>query len=70
MTKPAFWVWLLSFTVLAGVFITASLIVFRGSGSLPTYVGISAVAAAVIAVPMALVIGKAMLADDADASKS
>lgn len=64
MTRPAFWVWLLSFTVLAGVFITASLILFRGSGSLPMYVAGSAIAAAVIGVPTALMIGKSMLADE------
>jgi hypothetical protein len=53
MLKIASIVWSLAFTVLAGVFVTATLLIPACKGQLALWISTAAVSAAVIAAPLA-----------------
>ncbi len=60
MTKPALFIWLIAAPVLAGIFITALLLIPSAEPALRTWVVIASLAAAVMAVPFSLRIGKTL----------
>jgi hypothetical protein len=58
--KPAFWIWLLAPPVLTGMFITVLLMMPSLAPTLGRWIVLSAAASAVLAVPLSLVVGKAL----------
>ena len=58
MTKPAFWIWLLSAPVLTGVFITAILVIPGLQASLGKAMGVAAIVAAVLSLPFSIKVAK------------
>ena len=58
--KPAFWIWLLSAPVLTGMSITVLLLIPALASSLGVWIVGAAAASAAVAVPVSLVVGKAI----------
>jgi len=58
--KPAFWIWLLSAPVLTGMAITVLLMVPSIAPALGLWILGAAAVSAVVAVPIGLVVGKAI----------
>ncbi|MBL8940691.1 MAG: hypothetical protein JNM69_39465 [Archangium sp.] len=61
MTKPAFWIWVLLAPTLTGVAIAALLMFPSLAATRGTWIVASAALSALVAAPLSLMIGKAMV---------
>ncbi|MFO0597681.1 MAG: hypothetical protein U0228_20410 [Myxococcaceae bacterium] len=62
MTKPAFWIWLLSGPVLTGVLITVLLLIPAAAPHLGAWIIGAAILSHLVAWPFSAMVGKAMMA--------
>lgn len=58
--KPAFWIWLLAAPILTGASITALLLIPSLAPALGMWIVVASAVSAVVAVPIGLVVGKAI----------
>ncbi len=63
MTKPAFWIWLLSAPVLSGVLITVLLLIPSLAPSLGRWIVGACLASALVSLPFSIAVGKFLAAE-------